>query len=508
MISRSSLPTHKRLNDQFLRARLMSIRERVTPILATNNLPHFTDHSVDHSDHLCSIVDSLTEPISERRALSDQEAFVVYAACYLHDVGMQHQNAGNTDVIKQVLKDTGQHWSDLSVDSQRQLLRDYHNKISAEMVRSCVNEGYPILGITLTIDDSPGYIASLCEAHCLPTDGAKYLELTAQGPQLRMPVLSALLRMADILDESRRRAQLYREQTVALDLTSRMHWWRHYYVENVSFDGTTQCITIWFDFPKARRNEYADLVPELQLPFLKDELDRQAPALADAGLYWSLKTAISPAGSTVAAPMPDEVQIRMVAELNARRRQGLQIERMAVLNHLIQQRPVVQRQMAQLHSEAATSSPEILHRAVNLAQQLWSIGGRRDAWVFLSQEIDRFKSRLDSHTVLNAVLTLIQMMLDDEALESALHEIQWAQPIIETLDQSDDLRLVWLECYAKTLLYQPGYAQAVNVLEELVELTPKSDERDRWIASLAELHMLHGEVKSVDTVINQYKEDL
>lgn len=43
-------PPFKHLSDEKSRALLITLRAKTAPILANNILPHFTDHSVAHSD--------------------------------------------------------------------------------------------------------------------------------------------------------------------------------------------------------------------------------------------------------------------------------------------------------------------------------------------------------------------------------------------------------------------------------------------------------------------------
>src|SRR5207245_1722901 len=120
----------------------------------------------------------------------------------------------------------------------------------------------------------PGYVACLCHAHGVEAPSSLYDQLTQDGPGIRMKLLGALLRMADILDESRRRATREKARTLELDLIAQTHWWRHYYTEDVAFDQTKRTITLFFDFPPARRDGYARIVPELQAPFIEQELRR------------------------------------------------------------------------------------------------------------------------------------------------------------------------------------------------------------------------------------------
>jgi HD-GYP domain-containing protein (c-di-GMP phosphodiesterase class II) len=93
-------PAFKHISDA---SHLVHLRSKVAPILSNRILTHFTDHSVTHSDNLARYVDELVESLqSTPEALTDQEVTVLYAACYLHDIGMHYENAGDTDAIKRL----------------------------------------------------------------------------------------------------------------------------------------------------------------------------------------------------------------------------------------------------------------------------------------------------------------------------------------------------------------------------------------------------------------------
>ncbi len=94
------VPALRYLTSETTRAAIIGLRHAVTPILANNILNHFTDHSVTHCDHVCDIVDSLIAPIQGTdKRLSEAELVVLYGSCYTHDLGMQYENAGSTNVI-------------------------------------------------------------------------------------------------------------------------------------------------------------------------------------------------------------------------------------------------------------------------------------------------------------------------------------------------------------------------------------------------------------------------
>src|SRR5437870_13857520 len=122
-------PAFEHLTDEAIRARLVNLRESVAPILSSNVLLHFTDHSVNHSDSLARFVDDLIRPLqcSDQR-LSPDELFILYAACYLHDIGMQFEKANETQVIAALNLVTP--WHDIPLEDRQNMIRQNHAAIS------------------------------------------------------------------------------------------------------------------------------------------------------------------------------------------------------------------------------------------------------------------------------------------------------------------------------------------------------------------------------------------
>ena len=88
---------YKHLTNEVKHSRLIALRDAVKPILANNLLPYFTAHDVEHCDRVTTVIDAFIEPFqSAANRLTDDELFVVYAAAYLHDIGMQYENVGNS----------------------------------------------------------------------------------------------------------------------------------------------------------------------------------------------------------------------------------------------------------------------------------------------------------------------------------------------------------------------------------------------------------------------------
>lgn len=90
----------------------------------------------------------------------------------------------------------------------------------------------------LTAQDHPREIAAICEAHCLDAKSRRYLALMRKydKPGMRIRLISAILRLADILDEAQHRAIVQQRESLDLNIESRMHWWRHYYTRYVEVE--------------------------------------------------------------------------------------------------------------------------------------------------------------------------------------------------------------------------------------------------------------------------------
>ena len=464
-----AVPEFKLLKSDLMRGRLAAIRAAVGPILAGNLLRNFTDHSVAHSDQVCNLIDQLAAPAEP--GLNDVEAFALYAAAYLHDVGMQHERCGETETMRRVLAAAPHHgrpFDDLDESTRRELLRRHHNRVSAEMVRGCVGAAQPtVLGVQLTREDRPAYVASLCEAHTEPTSSTRYGELTADAPGVRMPLLAALLRLADILDETQRRTKMHLELTVRLDAESRMHWWRHYYVADVELRPGDRSVTLWFEFPPDRRDEYTALVPELQRPWIAAELDAHRGVLAPVRADWHLAEAriVGPDHATSRA-MPDEVQLRMLGELG-RRRVGQEVaDRLTAVRRLDQAHALVARQLADLRDESVPAL-ERLRGASAFAEQLAACGGTRGATDVLIAAHAAFRGRAAASDLLPVARRLGELLLADGQVRRAHQTLLESRSAVDGLPPGDGRRPGYLVAWARSLLAVGAIGKAAEAFNQL-----------------------------------------
>lgn len=492
-------PSLRFLDSDSSRSKIIRLREAVTPILANNLLHHFTDHSVTHSDNLCDLVDKIIEPLEgSSNRLSDQELIVLYAACYLHDIGMQYETAGATQVIRGL--SLAEQWDQLTEDARRDLLRRHHNRISAELVAGSVGTAKPPIGIQLDDSYSPAQIACLCEAHCVTPETDRYAELMQDVPGIRMRLLSGLLRLADILDESRHRACREKARTLELNLESQTHWWRHFYTRGVEIDPQTKSITICFEFPQDRIDEYQRIIPSLQIPWIEAELEHHRVPFVQTSLGWTLQT------KTISVPysnievMPDQVLTEMVKQLRQRQLREEEETRRIAIESFKQARPLIQRRLTAIKEEKRKNSispDDYIRELAGLSKELWDIGSHRSAWMALCFEFERTYATLSISKRIDVGADLLRMVIDDDDAGSAKSWIPQFITDVESLPPLDRRKQSALRTIAEWFLDVCGYDEAITAFEKAIAHCTESDEAARLEAELFEMHFLQGELNRV-----------
>jgi HD superfamily phosphodiesterase len=109
------------------RAELKVLRKSVEPIFRNRLHAHYTDHSIIHCDRVAELAEKLLAPLKKSAKLNDDEGFVLYASCYLHDIGMHNEKAGESGRLADSLKATARKWSDIQQDERLDLIRQYHH---------------------------------------------------------------------------------------------------------------------------------------------------------------------------------------------------------------------------------------------------------------------------------------------------------------------------------------------------------------------------------------------
>ena len=494
-------PPFKHLAGETTKALLVNLRNKVAPLLDNNILPHFTDHSVLHSDGVSTLVDALISPLQQTdQRLSETELVILYSSCYLHDIGLQYENAGETKTISKL--DLGSPWKEQPENERRNLLRKFHHRISAEMVSDSVRAESPIIGMQLTADYEPSKVACLCEAHNLyleiENEMTRYRELTSDGPSIRMNLLAALLRVSDILEESRRRATRAKAKMLILDLTSQTHWWRHYYTEDVFFNEHDRTITIWFDFPPDKFDSYSRIVPELQRPWIEAELSRHAAVFNRYGVIWTLQIELKTKPYSDTESMPDEVVTAMMAELRARHFAEDERRRRILLNTFRESRPQIERRLSELQQQKnVLASDEYLLKLFDISNDLWTIGSRRSAIMTFVFEFGQSCQSLETAKRLEIGTRLLEMCLEDDLPELANGWGRMLHESARTLPSDHPRVFLCFRTIVDWYIALCGYVQAKAAIIEALSASPNDTENLLLNAKLSEIEFLQGELRAV-----------
>jgi len=90
------LVKHLEIKDHSLYSSLQDIRKFCIECWKKPLLPWFTNHDQTHSEEIVRILEKLLTPFEHNPDfLDEQEIFVLLAAAYLHDIGMQYLKVEN-----------------------------------------------------------------------------------------------------------------------------------------------------------------------------------------------------------------------------------------------------------------------------------------------------------------------------------------------------------------------------------------------------------------------------
>jgi hypothetical protein len=298
------------IQDQTLKARVTTLRSAAKDLLIPGLQPDFTDHSINHSDSVVEYCEKLCEAIPESNQLTDKEAWLLYASCYLHDIGMFYENASDMETVRVHGWDSV--WSSFSREDKAARLRDIHPELSSELIKKSHTCANPPIAFRFNDYDNPGLIAALCLSHGLNSESSEYAGAVSDVAGIRIRLLSGLLRCADILDESRRRANPYSQRARELPISSAIHWWRHYYTMDCVVVPRSHRITFVFDFPETERNIYENVIPAIQVPEIRKEFHRHQEVFGSANLVFDFEIQLVSTVQSSVQSMPDTVFIAML----------------------------------------------------------------------------------------------------------------------------------------------------------------------------------------------------
>lgn len=232
------------------------IKENILPFV---NLPDFPDHGVKHSQIIEDLLSELA-PQKMVEPLTPGEVFCVLLASLLHDTGY---------FMKRVFD-----------ESAAEIASDHFQRS-----REFVLKNKEVLGLS---QHEAAVIGEICRAHGMvnldylePLNSAT-VSLAPHG-KIRLSLLSALLRVADILEITSDRASEIIFKNRIISPISREYWELHDCISNVEINTEPSWDIIITAIPKEIHQQ-----PKLHrlVNIINDEIRTVSPVLRAAGIYF------------------------------------------------------------------------------------------------------------------------------------------------------------------------------------------------------------------------------
>jgi hypothetical protein len=200
--------------------------------LVHTNFQHFTDHSIKHSERILENASALLK--LGNIELNDAEIFILKCAIALHDIGMITDNYIDNKNL-------------LTPDDKLEQIRKEHHIYSYNYIKDNYTKLH--LGSTQEFVD---IIAEVAKNH-RKTDLDKVDKIKPIGSyNIRLKLLSAILRLSDCLDYDYRRVNMERYKDFSMKPKSRALWYCNYYIQAVRIE--EHKINIIFRFPEVYEN--------------------------------------------------------------------------------------------------------------------------------------------------------------------------------------------------------------------------------------------------------------
>lgn len=226
------------INDTELKGGIILVKKKAAQLWERPLIRHYTEHGIRHSINVIKIIDKL---IGSNLVLNDYESFILQAAVYLHDIGMQQSNSGvfEDNQIQRSLE-------------QMDVIRKMHNDLSSDMILDSIKDNS--ICPSLALENFHDYVDNIA---CLVKYHRKYdlndLEDDSyKGEKIRIPLLAALLRLGDELDADCDRVNIEQLKYDNIPTESKFYWWCCYYVKSINIENGKICIT--FRFPLEYKN--------------------------------------------------------------------------------------------------------------------------------------------------------------------------------------------------------------------------------------------------------------
>lgn len=241
----------KKINeDSELKTNLEKIIINSTKIHDNRYLLSFSDHGIKHSNRMISALEKLCKKIyTGKDSLNKYELFILVAAIYLHDIGMQLYNDKELSLF------ADEYNVDFKKDEKEEFVRKYHASISKYWIEQNIgNENR--LPEAYSGDLFLGeFVAKVVESHGIDfTKSMEYRDNSFNGSVIRLGLISSLLCIADTLDCDSRRVDIEKLKCSEISDDSKIHWFKHHYINSILIKENS--IKIFYCFPVLNKCDF------------------------------------------------------------------------------------------------------------------------------------------------------------------------------------------------------------------------------------------------------------
>ena len=236
-------------------------------------LPWFTNHDISHSEEIISLLGQILKPLEEHsQFLNDDELFILISSAYLHDIGMQNLKIGDITAEKLTEKDYNEIRKRHAEESSKIIL----TKLLSFQKRDdfqlpAIDEEYiPVIAQVVKGHSTDFFNDVIKEFRDKPA--------TPKNSPVRGELLTALLLIADELDLHCKRVNFKQTAMFKLSNYSKMHWFKHHYVDSISVNAGI--INITLNFPDESDN-YSNLIQKLINNKIERQLELVNPILSE-----------------------------------------------------------------------------------------------------------------------------------------------------------------------------------------------------------------------------------
>jgi hypothetical protein len=212
-----------------LQNRLRMIIQTVPHFWEQRLYTHFTNHGPEHSERVLNQkIAQLAQGLPLENRLTEDEIFIISAAAWLYEIGMQSPN------LQPILDFAYEPGVPLTTDQLLQI-RERKHLLTRQLIADSIRPNYTgpriSLGLSNELDDYTRAIAEVCRwCSQEPLEEVdKFIPVS--GILVRLRLLVALLRLADQLYIDS--ARVNREQLLAFHLPPQVEarWWAYHYTQ-------------------------------------------------------------------------------------------------------------------------------------------------------------------------------------------------------------------------------------------------------------------------------------